>query len=166
MNQLAKRSIIVSVILLLLIILSSCGTTSNSSEKTYRANLGTATQPDILRIIPNMISRYSFTIYRNEVTGDGITYETEWKERSLFDDERELGAVDARTRIYIFARSRTAQASTLHRVNIEIENHLYMEDEEGEMHWNRSVITDDANRYFRDIERTIRTQFDSGIRTY
>lgn len=165
-NHTTIKFTIGSVILFLLVMMTGCGTSSNSTERTYRANLGTATQPDILRIVPNMLSRYNFTIYRDEVTGDGISFETEWKERSLFDDERELGAENARTRIFIFARSRTAQTTSLHRVNIEIENHLYMEDENGEMYWDRSVITDEANSYFRDIERTIRIEFDSGIRTY
>jgi hypothetical protein len=141
-----------------------CATTGNSSETSYRANLGTATQPDIVRIIPNMFSRYNFSIYRQEVTGDGIWFESEWKERDLFEDESVMGASDARTRITVTARSRTAQASSLHRVNLEIENHLRVEDEDGSEYWDRSTITEEAAVYFRDIERTIRNELASGIR--
>lgn len=92
---------------------------------------------------------------------DGIYFESEWKERDLFDDEVSKGIVDARTRIIVFSRPRTAQASTLQRVSLEIENHVKFE---GVDDWDRSVITDDTEDYFTDIERVLRTEFSTGIR--
>lgn len=159
------KTIIVTACLIVFAITAGCASSGNSTETTYRANLGTATQPDIIRIIPNMFSRYNFSLYRDEVTGDGISFESEWKERELFSDEESLGATEALTRIYVRARSRTAQATSLHRVNIEFENQLRMEDEDGQRYWDRSIITDEASAYFRDIERVIRNEFSSGIRT-
>jgi hypothetical protein len=149
-------------ILLSALFFLSCATSGSSSEKTYRSNLGTATDRDIQRIVPNIISRYNFTMYREEITLDGIYYETEWKERDLFDDEVNLGITEARSRIIVSARPRTAQATSLHRVNFEVENHVKFEGEEG---WNRETITEEAESYFSEIARTLNVEFASGIRS-
>jgi hypothetical protein len=148
-------------IIILSIALAGCASSDTVREQTYRSNLGTATDTDIQRIVPNILSRYNFTIYRDEITLDGIYYETEWKDRDLFDDERALGVTEARSRIYVTARPRTAQASSLHRVDFEVQNQVMIEGEED---WNRETITDEAETYFSEIARTLRVEFESGIR--
>ncbi len=141
--------------------LAGCSSSERVTSNTHRSNLGTATETDILRTVPRIFDRYNFTVYREEATMDGIYFESEWKERDLFDDEVSKGIVDARTRIIVFSRPRTAQASTLQRVSLEIENHVKFE---GVDDWDRSVITDDTEDYFTDIERVLRTEFSTGIR--
>ena len=142
-------------------VLASCATSDRVSENTFRANLGTATETDIVSTVPRILDRNNFVVYRQEVTMDGVYIETEWKERDLFDDERSEGIVEARSRIFINARPRTAQATSLQRVSMEIENHVLFEDSED---WDRSIITDQTNEYFREVERSIRTELGTGIR--
>lgn len=149
------------LLIMVLAVLASCATSDRVSENTYRANLGTATETDIVSTVPRILDRNTFTVYRQEVTMDGVYIETEWKERDLFDDERSEGIIEARSRIFINARPRTAQATSLQRVSMEIENHVRLE-EDGD--WDRTIITDQTNEYFREIERSIRTELASGIR--
>ncbi len=156
-----KMKILLLAITILSIAIAGCASSDTVREQTYRSNLGTATDTDIQRIVPNILSRYNFTIYRDDITLDGIYFETEWKERDLFDDEKALGATEARSRIYVTARPRTAQASSLHRVNFEVQNEILIEGEEG---WNRETITEEAEEYFSEIARTLRVEFDTGIR--
>ena len=146
---------------IILFISAGCATSDRVSENTYRANLGTATETDIVNQVPRILDRNGFTIYRQEVTLDGVYIESDWKERDLFDDEVAQGITEARSRIIVRARPRTAQASSLQTVNMEVENHVRVE---GQDDWDRSIITDDATDYFRTIERSIRTELATGIR--
>jgi len=155
-----KNSSILSVLFLAFILLG-CSSSERVTTNTHRANLGTATETDVLSTVPRLLDRYNYTIYREEATMDGIYFETEWKERDLFDDEVEQGITEARTRVIVSSRSRTAQASSLQRVSLEIENHVKFE---GESDWDRSIITDQTEDYFSDIERVFRTEFSTGIR--
>lgn len=154
------KSLLITIILLSTALVG-CASSDTVREQTYRSNLGTATDTDIQRVVPNILNRYNFTIYRDEITLDGIYYETEWKDRDLYDDERALGVTQARSRIYVTARPRTAQASSLHRVNFEVQNEVMIEGDED---WNRETITDEAENYFSEIARTLRVEFESGIR--
>jgi hypothetical protein len=153
----------VSVFLLFVLILSGCGSTGGSSERenTFRSNLGTATEHDLRLKVPLYITRTGYTLYREEVTLDGTYFETEWRERDLFDDERAMGVEAARTKIIITSRPREAQATSLQRVNIEIFNHVKMPGEEG---WIRTILTDEARDYYRDFTRRLNQELDSGVR--
>lgn len=158
-----RQNILLTIALLISsFLLTGCGSTNHVGEKTYRSNLGTATSTDIQRIVPTIINRSNFMIYRHEVTLDGIYYQTEWRDRGLFDDEIALGITNARSRIFVNARPRTAQASSLHRVDFEVENHVKFEGEED---WNKETITDEAESYFKEIARVLSMEFSSGIRT-
>lgn len=159
MRQLIPLTI---VLLIFSVLITGCGSSNHVGEKTYRSNLGTATSSDIQRIVPNIINRSNFSIYRHEVTLDRIYYETEWRERRLFDDEVALGITNARSRIIVSARPRTAHASSLHRVNFEVENHVKFEGEED---WNKETITDEAESYFKEIARALTMEFSTGIRS-
>jgi len=157
-----RQNILLTIALLISsFLLTGCGSTNHVGEKTFRTNLGTATSTDIQRIVPNIINRSNFSIYRHDVNLDGIYYETEWRDRRLFDDEVAKGITEARSRIFVTARSRTAQASSLHRVNFEVENHVKFDGEED---WNKETITDEAESYFNEIARTLSMEFSSGIR--
>lgn len=149
------------VFIVTLVLLTGCATSERVSENTYRANLGTATEADIVMTVPRILDRNNFTIYRQEVTMDGVYIETEWKERDLFEDELSQGIVEARSRIYVNARPRTAQASSLHRVSMEVQNHVRFE---AGGDWDRTILTEQTNEYLRDIERSIRTELATGIR--
>ncbi len=154
------RSIFISMVFLTGF-LAGCSSSERMASNTHRSNLGTATETDILRTVPRIFDRYNFTVYREEATMDGIYFESEWKERDLFDDEVSQGIIDARSRIIVSSRPRTAQASSLQRVTLEIENQVKFE---GDEEWDRSVITDQTEEYFSDIERVMRTEFSTGIR--
>lgn len=146
---------------IILFISVGCSSSERVTQNTYRANLGTATETDIVSQVPRILDRSNFTIYRQEVTLDGIYMETDWKDRDLFADEVAQGITEARSRIFVRARPRTAQASSLQSVSMEVENHVRFE---GIDDWDRTVITDEATEYFRTIERSIRTELGTGIR--
>lgn len=154
---------IVFFLILIGLILTGCGSTGNMGDRevTFRSNLGTATEHDLRRKVPAYITRVSFTLYRDEVTLDGTSFETEWKDRDLFDDEREMGIVEARTKFIVSSRPRTAQATSLQTARIEIYNQVKIDGEED---WNRSIITDEARAYFRDIARRLEEDLRTGVR--
>lgn len=154
---------LITCLLLIVFVISGCGSTGGASERenTFRSSLGTATEHDLRIKVPFYITRNGYTMYREEVTLDGTYFETEWRDRSLFDDEREMGIEAARTKIIITGRPREAQATSLQRVNIEIFNHVKMPGVEG---WIRTVLTDQTRENYRDFTRGLVQELDSGVR--
>ncbi|AXJ00235.1 hypothetical protein CYPRO_0958 [Cyclonatronum proteinivorum] len=161
------RNLFSVIVLILLTVpaLISCAGSGQSGEREYvfRSNIGNATEIDMQRLIPRYISRINFVLYRDNVTLEGTYFETEWRERALFDDEIELGATQARNMIIISSRSPTGQVSLAHRAQIEIYNQVYIPDEGG---WVRYVSTPQAEEYFRDISRRLAQELESGVRNF
>ena len=155
---------LITCLLLIVLVISGCGSTGGASERenTFRSSLGTATEHDLRTKVPLYITRNGYTMYREEVTLDGTYFETEWKDRDLFDDEREMGIEAARTKIIITSRPREAQATSLQRANIEIFNHVRMPGEEG---WVRTVLTNQTRDHYRDFTRRLNQELESGVRT-
>lgn len=158
-----KNLVYVFSLILLGVILSACAGSGQSGEREYvfRSNIGNATELDMQRIIPRYISRINFVMYRDNVTLEGTYFETDWRERAVFEDEAELGATNARNMIVVSSRAPTGQVTTAHRAQIEIYNQLYIEEQGG---WVRNLSSPQAEEYFRDIARNLAQELDSGVR--
>ncbi len=148
----------------ILMVLAGCGTSNTPSEREYiyRSSLGNSTETDLRMKVPRFFSRMNYTLYRDEVTLDGTYFESEWRERSLFDDEPDMGISQARTKIIVTSRPLTAQATTQQRAFIEIFNQVYIEEEGG---WVRNLCSPQTEEYFRDLTRRFRDDLESGVRT-
>lgn len=156
---------VVKLICVLALILSvnACTGSGQSGEReyVYRSGIGNATEIDMQRVIPRYIARINFIMYRDNVTLEGTYFETEWRERALFDDEIALGATQARNMIVVSSRAPTGQVVSAHRAQIEIYNQLYIEEQGG---WVRHISTTQAEEYFRDITRNLSQELESGVR--
>jgi hypothetical protein len=156
----AKLSVFFTLLMALSLIISSCST-SEYASKEVRENLGRTTDNDILIKVPNLFNRHNFQIYRHEETLDGITFESEWKERSVFDDERALGVERARNKIYVSSRPATARATNLHRVWFEGINEVFIQ---GSDRWTDTLMTDMAEKYLNDLVQDYKDDLAVGVR--
>lgn len=134
------------------------------SSDRYQERLGEATELDINEQIPRILRRYEYDIRRQENRSRGQYIETYWRERSLFDDERELENVEqVRTRILIDTReSSESLNATFYRVTFRAENE-FRKSGEG---WRSGSITDDAEDYLDEIASELQTRITQGARRY
>jgi len=147
------------VLLILASLLAGCGGTggkdSATKPKMFRANLG-LTMGDEFNEAVDMIV---YSRYRYIRSGDSRNYPnkinvvTEWQARFIFDDERELGIVAVESRIFLTAKLRPGQASSMrgestYNATMRAENRVkYAEGQS----WQPGPITTQARNYFRDI---------------
>ena len=92
-----------------------------------------------------------------------IYFESDWRYRGPFDDELELGIVDARTRLTINATPRTRGGMDLYTVRMMAETQVRFEDV------NEYVIvpmTDMLMEYLKTISDDLRLELMQGIRRY
>ena len=147
---------------LLVSVFNSCATMkSDYASKEIRENLGRTSDSDIKFKVPRLFNRHNFQIYRHEETMDGITYESEWKERNLFEDEEVLGVERARNKIFISSRPATARASNLHRVWFEAVNEVWVQNSES---WTDTLMTDMTEEYLNGLVQDYKDELAVGVR--
>lgn len=158
-----KVSVYIITLVLLATLFSACAGSGQSGEREYvfRSNIGNATEFDMQRLIPRYITRINFIMYRDNVTLEGTYFETDWRERAVFEDEAALGATQARNMIVVSSRAPTGQVVSAHRAQIEIYNQLYIPDQGG---WVRNLSTPQAEEYFREIARNLTQELEAGVR--
>ncbi len=163
----------ITVFLLLLyaggLSLNCAGTRSegNSFGKfEYVEEIGVATDFDTADKTRRILSRLNFVLVREERSTNEFYFETQWKDRHPFEDEREAGVVAARTRIIIRTRPKTATGfggAKLNRIRLFAENEVqYASSHE----WRRAVITPMLKDYLDDIVERIKIEFRSGMRKF
>lgn len=162
-----KTSYLLSIILALVILLSCSSSMKKESLSTdYSANLGTATSYDFKEKTQRLLMRYQYELVRFEETSDQIYYETEWKNRTPFDDELELGIVEGRTRFTINAHPRGrigVGGADLNVVRLFGEN---MVRYEGSDEWLRVPMSKMLRAYFNKFAEELKLEFRTGIRKF
>lgn len=154
------RSIIAGVACLSLAVLPACtghwatGSGEASASNRYRA--GSVTESDLLIRLPEVLARRGFVVEEGMRYKGRYELTTQWKVREPFEDERERGVVDARTRIVVRAH-RTATKYTLH---LRIENMVRGTDED----WYYAPATDAFDEYAGGLAREIRAMVGFGMR--
>lgn len=146
-----------------LLVLAGCVSAQSSSEyelprTPFESRAGQITEHDLFIGIPRVIAQHGYVLEWQERKGTAYYFETQWKTRAPFDDERELGAEYARTRILFHAR----QHGRWYRLRIEVENVLGTASGE----WTHPPRTKMFNRYARRLTDDVRSELTTGIRTY
>jgi len=164
------RTLFISIICILFVIPSYIGCSSSTgtdSARRYSSTIGTATGRDFRATIQQVVIRkYRYEIENARETGDIISYETKWEERSPFRDEEEKGIRLARTRLIVEARTRTRgglEASGLYSVRYIGETEYQYIDSDT---WVIEPLTDSGINYLRDISRELEREFRSGLHQF
>jgi len=147
------------VLLILASLLAGCGGTggkdSATKPKMFRANLGLTMGGEFNEAVDMIV----YSRYRYIRSGDSRNYPnkinvvTEWRARFIFDDERELGIVAVESRIFLTAKLRPGQASSMRgesTFNAKMRAENRVKYAEGQS-WQPGPITTQARNYFRDI---------------
>ncbi len=129
-------------------------------DKRFMADVGIATALDVKELAYRFARKYSYQIYRFEETTNRIYLETEWKDRNLFQDEKEANIVQAMSRIFIQARPRARgsliESKTINRIQFIAENKvLYLEGGE----WTTGQITPMVRKYLKRLANDLKTAF-------
>ncbi len=134
--------------------LSGCSSSRDISttQNYFRTDLGRVTTPVMVKEVPLILNRYQFVLFRNEDRRTTWYFETEWKLRDPFEDEYELGFVQAHTQIIIEARRSGAQWRADFRVYNRYQRAVGVEWEEG-------PVTPMFREYAQRIAREMSTEF-------
>ena len=155
------------IILMSALFLTCAGSiTPGANLIEYTANVGTGSAYDVKDKVQRLLIRYQYEVVRTEQTVDQIYFETEWKNRTPFDDEGELDMVEGRTRFIINAthrvRSSTAGADR-YVVHVKGENMVrYSYSQE----WARVPMTKMLRAYFVKFAEDLRLELRTGIRVF
>lgn len=136
-----------------------------TSRTTYSTNLGTGTAPNINNYVPQIFNRYNFETFRSYSEDSEIYYESSWKVRDLFEDERQEGFNEVRSRIIVRARPRGRDlpgSLALFAINFSVEN----ETRTGTLEWVPTELSQNSRDYFREISLELKALLESGFRTY
>ncbi len=139
---------------------TGCGVIGGSSTYTTRTGIGTAWLNEVHQKVPSLLEhRYGYDLFNITENPDLLLYQTDWKERILFPQEKNMGAINARTRLRVEARARgraspTNTGARRGPVTITIENSLEI-PEEG---WISAEPTDQFNDYINGIISDLRRE--------
>lgn len=157
----SSRYLIVSI---LVIGLFGCAGISSDVYTDLRVTAGEAT----LGIIPGKVQRIIdinlFEIIRFEDTPASILWETAWKARTPFGDERAQGIVEAQTKLFIMSRQKSGGGSgALYRVSITAQNMVRLGPAE---EWIRIPNTKEFKSYIRGIAYELKSELDMTQRVF
>jgi hypothetical protein len=163
------RATLLVVVLMLVPIWYGCaGTKSDRASDSYEysADIGMATDFDTMDKTRRLLSRFQYQLIREERTADEFYFETGWKDRQPFADEREVGIVAARTRIIIRARPRGRVGTglaKLNRIRFFAENEVLFG---GTGEWMRAPMSGMLTAYLKELVNDFKTEFRAGIRKF
>lgn len=139
---------------------AGCATSSSVPELAtfYRAEVGRASRIQLENQVPRVLDRHSYEIERLEDDRRN-TYQlfTRWKLRDPFEDEAELGYIEANSRIVIEARLISENAW---RVRLRGENRLRRLDGS----WETPALSEMCEAYFAEISNDLANEFRSRFR--
>lgn len=136
------------------------------SATTFYSDLGLTTSVVLSEQAERiLIRKHHYQIQIFDQSMDRSYFETAWKDRLLFDDEREAGVIQAKSRIILEgrARLRASVGSTL-RVKFRGENQLLYQTTGN---WETgSEIMPLCKEYFKEIANDLKTEFSTRIREF
>lgn len=152
------------LIAVLMSMIIGCAGNSPDQYRDFRTSAGEANESMISGQVQKIIDLYQYEIVRFEESNISKVWETAWKARVPFDDERSLGILDAQTKIIIQARPKSRSgASPVYRVYINAQNMVRLEagDE-----WIRIPNTKQYSAYIREMASTLRSELDMTPRVF
>ncbi|MCG8604187.1 hypothetical protein MJD09_04195 [bacterium] len=165
------KSISVAGMLLVLAMMPACAGSSSGGIATsqYLTNVGLATSGDFRQETQRiLVNKHNFVVQLFEESSGRVYFETQWQDRLPFEDEKEAGVTQARSRVILEGRSRIRggtgwQAATL-KISFKGENMLLFQNQDG---WQvGSPMTPRCREYFKSIANEIKTEFATQVREY
>ena len=142
-------------------VLQGCAAGGGGHEK-YRNITRSAGEGSLINVYEKtsrILNRYHYETVRQEESQQLIYYETNWRYRIPFDDERNRGVVEARTRLTVKARPRRAAAmagaSNMYIVQVVAENLVQM-DKDGR--WIQMPNTEEYKSYIKEIAKALENE--------
>ena len=160
-----KKYIGVIIILLAIGILLGCASSGKprTNPTNYNRNVGTAYPLDMKTKTVRILNKFNYVVVRQEESFEQIYYETDWRYRQPFDDEIDLGIVDARTRLTVTATPRTRVGTDLYNVRVRAETQVRFQDTE---EFTVVPMSDLLIKYLNDISDDLKMELSTGIRRY
>lgn len=125
---------------------------SGGVDNTYSLTLGDTEERGFQETVNRLRSNHQYELERNDTYGNGesrvITY---WKKSIPFSDDPNYEAEEVETRITLRSRQRTSQGYQLFRVTFTGEYRALMPDSTGDYTYKPMPLTEEAERYLRDI---------------
>lgn len=130
-------------------LLASAGCSSGSGTGSmYRADLGTASEPDARTIVERTFHHFQYEVVRLDPPPN-FRFESNWRTRDPFVDEKLLGVLEAESRLVVTGRHRLeTMGGSEFAMQITVENRVRRTAGE---EWEESVFTDDFRDYSREI---------------
>lgn len=145
-------------VLLLAVILTACASAGGGGRAAVTQTVGTAARGDLDSTLRMVLSRNQYVLER-ETLETNMTYETRWRLRQPFDDERALGATQAESRIIVRARPRSREGNN-YTVTMTVENRIRTGDAE----WVQVPATEQFSAYARELTSELERELATGIR--
>ena len=144
------------------IVIGACAT-GGSGSRLYQRDLGTASAPDLSRIVAFVLQRFYYEVADHD--GEpALRWETYWQPRTPFTDETELGITGAETRIIVTGRSRSETQVTLYTSRLVVENRVRVANDGV---WSDAINTPMFRVYADSVAEEFRTEFTKiGVRRY
>ncbi|MFQ5750705.1 MAG: hypothetical protein ACE5HI_01800 [bacterium] len=143
------------------------GNRSKSNFGEYSTDVGLATEFDAVDKTRRLLDRHHYELFREENDASGIYFETRWKERKPFDDERIMGIVSGRSRLIIRGQPKTRFGSGMavsYRIKFFAESEV-LSPTTGK--WTREPMSDMLKNYLKMIADEFKTEFKTGgLRRY
>lgn len=141
-----------------------CAGVSPDQYRDLRVSAGEANLGLIPQKVQRILDYNLFEIIRLEESPASIIWETAWKGRAPFNDERAQGIVEAQTKLIIMTRQKTGSGSqALHRVHITAQNMVRFGSEED---WIRIPNTREYSSYIRKIAYDLKSELDMTQRVF
>jgi hypothetical protein len=136
---------------------------SGGGARLYQRDLGTASAPDLTRIVAYVLQRFHYEVADQD--GEPVLrWETYWQPRTPFTDESELGITGAETRIIVTGRSRSETQVTLYTSRLVVENRVRVANDGV---WSDAINTPMFQVYADSVAEEFRTEFTKiGVRRY
>ena len=144
---------------------SAGGGSARLASGYFQQDVGNATARDVERRTPRILERYHYVIVRHETSERRTYIETDWRQRTPFEDEEARGISSVQSRIIIRARQRggAVGSTALMVVTFRMEN-LALDEDSGQ--WRQAVVTDMFRAYAKEIADRLKDEFTSGIRVF
>ena len=146
--------------LLLLAALGSGCASAHLSQGVVTENLGHASAYDLDQAVDAILHQAGYSVQRRMENGPRIYYETDWKTRKPFYDERDRGAEVCRTRIIVEAYR---QRLNVYSVRLRAENVARKRDAD---EWAPILTTSKFREHVDELASDITMRTDAGVRVY
>lgn len=143
----------------------ACATTGGAGSSLFRREIGDASFRDAYELSLRIVHRHHYEVSSQDTAYPQIRIDTNWRERTPFDDERALGVNRAESRLVITGRARgQSELGPSYKINLIAENRVRLV---GSTDWNESTNTAMFRQYADSIVQDFKRELDViGVRRF